>query len=98
MSGLKFPRIEMYWRKSLKVMMFSETMTHNRFYQLRSNLHIVNNLEMKDSDDKFFKVRPIFEFVRKRCKELEMEQDLSVDEQIIPFKGHHSTKQYMKKT
>ncbi|MVN25617.1 hypothetical protein GO639_10720, partial [Staphylococcus aureus] len=67
---LKFPRLSMYWNKSLKVQIFHETMSINRFYKLRTNLHCVNNLDDQNQNDKLWKVRPIFDSVLKRCKEL----------------------------
>ncbi|KAG5890134.1 hypothetical protein JTB14_027801 [Gonioctena quinquepunctata] len=41
---LKFPRLRMYWDKSLKVDIFTETITLNRFFKLRTHIHCVNNL------------------------------------------------------
>ncbi|KAG5884841.1 hypothetical protein JTB14_004259 [Gonioctena quinquepunctata] len=41
---LKFPRLRMYWDKSMKVDIFTETMTLNRFLELRTHIHCVNNL------------------------------------------------------
>lgn len=97
MGCLRFPRISMYWEKVLGIGVFLENMTRNRFYKLRTNLHLVNNLG-KDTHnkDRFHKVRPIFNAVRKRCLDLEREQKLCVDEQICPFKGQLNVKQYVK--
>lgn len=47
-------------------------------------------------EDKLYKVRPIIESVRRRCLELKLEEQLCVDEQIVPFTGHLSIKQYIK--
>jgi hypothetical protein len=54
-------------------------------------LEIPNN-----NKDRYVKVRPVLESVRKRCKELPLEENLSVDEQIIPFKGKLNIKQYIR--
>lgn len=93
---LKFPRLSMYWNKSLKVQIFHETMSINRFYKLRTNLHCVNNLDDQNQNDKLWKVRPIFDSVLSRCKELDVEKNVCVDEQMVPFKGHSNIKQYIK--
>jgi hypothetical protein len=57
----------------------------------------VDNLE-KSSDykDKFYKTRPLIDIVRKFCLELSMEENLSIDEQIVPFTENVSINQYMK--
>ncbi|XP_008190117.1 piggyBac transposable element-derived protein 4-like [Acyrthosiphon pisum] len=46
--------------------------------------------------DRFVKVRPMFDCVLKRCRELVKERNLSIDEQIVPFTGHLNVKQYCK--
>ncbi|KAL2082104.1 hypothetical protein ACEWY4_021922 [Coilia grayii] len=68
-----------------------------RFFQLRTNLHVVNNNERpSDNTDVFYKVRPLYDSIRKRCLELQMEENLSIDEQIVPFRGKLSVLQYVK--
>ncbi|XP_025194766.1 piggyBac transposable element-derived protein 3-like [Melanaphis sacchari] len=68
-----------------------------RFFALRTNFHIIdNNSISKENKDKFIKVRPLFDAVLKKCNSLPLEQDLCVDEQMVPFKGQLSIKQYMK--
>jgi hypothetical protein len=47
--------------------------------------------------DKFFKVRPLIETIRKQCMLKPVEENVSVDEQMIPFKGILSIRQYMPK-
>lgn len=49
-----------------------------------------------DSGDRLWKVGPFLELIRKRCLEQALEQECSVDEQMIPFKGQLSIKQYVK--
>ena len=96
-GSLKFPRVRLFWDKALRINLFHETMTRDRFFQLRSNLHCVNNLEKpEDCTDKLYKVRPIYNAIRKRCLELQLEENLCIDEQIVPFRGHLSIKQFVK--
>lgn len=72
-------------------------MSRDRFFQLRNNLHCINNLDVPNTcNDKLHKVRPLFEAIRQRCLALELEENLCVDEQMVPFRGHLSIKQYMK--
>ncbi|XP_022167869.1 piggyBac transposable element-derived protein 4-like, partial [Myzus persicae] len=50
----------------------------------------------KENSDKFVKIRPLYNSFIKRCAQLPVEQNLSVDEQIVPFKGNLSIKQYIR--
>lgn len=43
-----------------------------------------------------WKVRCLYDSIRRRCLQLPLETYLSVDEQIIPFKGQINIKQYVK--
>ncbi len=97
MGVLGFPRVRMYWSSTIKTGIFRDTMSRDRFFQLRSNLHVVNNYERPPGDtDVFFKVRPLYECIRKRCLQLQLEEELCVDEQIVPFRGKLSVLQYIK--
>ena len=71
-------------------------MTRDRFQQIKSNFHLVNNLN-KDPKDKLFKIRPLIEYLKKKFKETKMIEELSIDEQMVPFKGISSLKQYVPK-
>lgn len=80
---LKYPQI-----KNVLGEQFENWNFHSdRFFQLRSNLHMVNVLEDHDPNDRIWKFRLMFDAVRSRCLELDLEQQLWVDEQIIPFHG-----------
>lgn len=97
MGCLKFPRLSLFWSNSLGLPFFYQHMSRNRFSAIRNHLHLVDNrLRPDDCVDKLFKVRPIIEAVRQRCLQHELEENLCIDEQIIPFKGRLSFKQYIK--
>lgn len=97
MGSLKYPRARMYLEDEFRVSLICNTMTRNRFFQLRSNLHIINNESIPlGNKDKFIKVRPLYDLIKKKCNSLPKERNLSIDEQMVPFKGHLSVKQYMK--
>jgi len=97
MGALKFPRIRMYWEDKTRIKIIADKMNRNRFFSLRSHFHVINNVDIpKNNNDKFIKVRPLFDRIKKTCLELTVEKCLSVDEQIVPFKGHLSVKQYIR--
>ena len=64
--------------------------------------HFNNNDEMKAKHDPnydpLFKVRPLLDSLREQLKKVEQGERQCIDEQMIPFKGRSSLKQYLKKT
>lgn len=90
MGVMKMPRVSMYWEAGMDIGIFQNTMPRDRFFQLRSHLHLVNNLEKPaDNNDVFFKVRPLYDGIRNRCLELPLEENLCVDEQMVPLGGEN---------
>lgn len=97
MGYIKLPRVRMYWSPVINLQMFKNQMTCDRFFQLRNNLHIVdNNTRPNDCSDKYFKVRPLLNTIRHRLLQFEVGENVSIDEQIIPFNGRLITKTYVK--
>ncbi|XP_060840869.1 piggyBac transposable element-derived protein 3-like [Rhopalosiphum padi] len=97
MGVLKFPRIRMYWENNTRIHIIANTMNRNRFFSIRSHFHVINNMDIPTNNhDKFIKVRPLYDRIKKACLKLRTEKYLSVDEQIVPFKGHLSVKQYIR--
>lgn len=44
MGVFKYPRIKLFWNQLYGMQEIMATMTKNRFFQLRNNLHVVDNL------------------------------------------------------
>lgn len=95
MGNLKFPRARLYWDQVLGVSIIKDTMTFNRFSKLRNTIHLVDITARGDETDRMWKVRELYNCLRNRCRELQTETNLCVDEQIIPFKGQINIKQYL---
>ena len=60
-------------------------MTRDRFQQIKSNFHLVDNSK-RNPKDKLFKIKPLVEHLKK-FKSTQMIEELSIDEQTVPFKG-----------
>ena len=80
----------------------ADLMTLNRFEEILSLLHVNDNELMKKKGehgyDSLHKIRPLIKVISsnfENCSEPEL--FVAVDEQIVPFKGRHSLKVYMKK-
>ncbi|XP_061379920.1 piggyBac transposable element-derived protein 3-like [Danaus plexippus] len=92
-----YPVLKMYWENHISIPLFTNNMARDRFFELRNNLHLVDNMKKPTNcTDVFYKVRPIYNAIRSRCLEIPLEKELCVDEQIVPFTGKHSAKQYIK--
>lgn len=71
-------------------------MSLKRYKQIRRFLHFADN-SLEDTD-RYYKVRPIAEKIRKNCLLQENENKFSIDEMMIAYKGRKAgnRKQYMK--
>ena len=97
MGVMKMPRVSMHWEAGMDIGIFRNTMSRDRFFQLWSHLHLVNNLEKPaENNDVFFKVRSLYDAIHRRCLELPLEEKLCVDDQLVPFRGSLSVRQYVK--
>lgn len=56
-----------------------------RFEQIRRNLHFVDNAY--SDEDRYYKIRPFIEKIRRNCLATEEETKFSIDEMTIPYKG-----------
>ncbi|KAM7291292.1 piggyBac transposable element-derived protein 3 [Ixodes scapularis] len=96
MGTLKFPRIRMYWQTATQIPVVSEAMSVNRFFKLRSALHITESSSPRSPTDKFWKVRPLLDAIRERCLTLPPCERNSIDEQMVPFTGRVAAKQFVR--
>ncbi|XP_054720937.1 piggyBac transposable element-derived protein 3-like [Uloborus diversus] len=96
MGALKIPQARMYWAKhTVVVPLVCESMKRDRFFEVRSNLHFVDDNDSIDKKDKLWKVRPMLDTVQKAFLELPKSNHLSIDEQMIPFSGKCVARQYV---
>lgn len=99
MSYLGYPRISMYWVVGTRVAEIAEKMSRRRFFSIRNALKLVvdddvpNDMKTKDT---FWKIIPLLETVRAGCLLNPRTQKVSIDEQIVPFYGQTSMKQYIR--
>ena len=90
MSTIGYPRLRMFWQKSLRISAVADVISRTRYFQIRSNLKVVIDLDVPDemkAVDRLWKVRPIMDRVRVRCLQQDRCRDVSVDEQMISFSG-----------
>ncbi|KAK0136549.1 PiggyBac transposable element-derived protein 3 [Merluccius polli] len=101
MSNVRYPRSRMYWSSEtgLRLDLISDAMPVNRFEQILSYMHFVDNYSLDpENADRFAKVRPVLDGLKKTFHSaLDPEEFQSVDEMMIPYKGRLSIKQYIPK-
>ena len=95
MENSKYPRIRMYLGRSIRVSLIGGTINLNCHFNLCSNLDVVSQRDLvPENNGRFWKVNPVIEAVRKRYKELLLEEYKSIDEQMIPFTDRMPAKQF----
>jgi len=92
------PRRRMYWEQSTDVHneAVAGALSLNRFEEILRYLHLADNTEL-DPNDKIAKIRPLFDHLNKQyLKYWPVEADLDIDESMVPYYGHHSSKQFIR--
>ncbi|XP_049799919.1 piggyBac transposable element-derived protein 3-like [Schistocerca nitens] len=87
--------VRMYWKTTNRIPAVADVMSRSRWEQLKLGLHFNDN-ETIDQADTLYKIRPFLEPLVENFRRIPMSEKLSVDEQMIPFKGRHTLKNYVK--
>lgn len=98
MSRLGYTQVKMYWMKRKRVPLTANSMSWDRYFQLRSRLKVVSDLNITDEEknqDRLWRVRPLIAEVLKECHKLPHEELASIDEQMIPFSGRMQLRQFL---
>ena len=99
LSGyVRVPRWRMFWEVGSESYNESvaKAMRRNRFEQIKQNIHCSDNEKLKPND-KFAKVRPLIDLLNKRfLTYASMNQEMSIDESMLPYYGKHGAKQFLK--
>lgn len=95
------PGISDYWSTSplLKGSIFNSVMSRNRFQSILQFLHFANNSHFDPNDpdrDRLYKVRPVVDYLVNKFKTVYIPEDhISIDEELLLWKGNLSFKQYI---
>ena len=90
MGCISMKRLRMYWQRSTRIPVIADCMPRDRFFKLRNHFTVVDNNLFTDeakAADRFWKVRPFMERMRRACLTLPREGNMSIDEQLISFTG-----------
>uniref|UniRef100_A0A669E9M9 PiggyBac transposable element-derived protein 3 n=1 Tax=Oreochromis niloticus TaxID=8128 RepID=A0A669E9M9_ORENI len=69
-------------------------MTLNRWEAIKRSLHINNN-EGQEQVDPLYKIRPLVTHLTSKLVSIPISEKLTIDEQMVPFKGRNRLKQYL---
>ena len=102
MGVIKLPIRRMYRNSKTRVDFIASSVSINRFDEIISVLHFNDNNNLPDRNsplyNKCFKIQPLIDHFREKFSLIvNFETSMSVDEQIVPFKGSHSLKRYFPK-
>ena len=96
MSIYGLPRTEMYWGNETRISQVAGVMSRNRWQAIKTNIHLNDNSTSDQTTDKLIKLRPFLYSLSNNLQKIPIGEKVCVDEQIIPFKGRHSLKVYVK--
>lgn len=89
-----------YWSNTedLGIKLVKEAMSKKTYIELKRYLHFQDNsAAASNNHDKGFKVRPLINLVNKKFQQFGVfEKDLSIDEMMVKYFGHHPIKQFIK--
>ena len=104
MGLVQLPSINDYWKRDpiFHYQPIASKISRNRFFDIHRFLHFTDNSSLlthgHPNYDRLGKVRPILNYLNNKFSSLFTPgRDQSIDEAMIPFKGHSSMKQYMPK-
>lgn len=92
------PRERMYWNRDedVKIPFVSSKMSRKRFLEIKKFIHLADN-DAVVASDKLYKVRPFLSALNKSFQQFGIFcKFLSVDEEMVPYYGHHSAKMYIR--
>lgn len=98
-SGIhQVPQTDLYWSEQpvFRCDIIKAAMNRDRFRAIKSYFHVCNNSEINASD-KFAKVAPLNNMLNEKFMQFGIfAHHLSIDEQMIPYYGRHSAKQFIR--
>lgn len=99
MGVIDLPAYEDYWAANTRIEQVASLMPVKRFKLLRRYIHFNDNTQLtEDTNDRYYKVRPLIEKVRKNFRKYHTENSYSIDETMVAYKGTRAgnLRQYIK--
>lgn len=87
MGVFNFPSLEDYWHHESRFSVIADIMPKKRFQLFRQFIHFSDNQQCNESQDRFKKIRPLFDMLREQCLQIPSTNKHSVDEVMVAYKG-----------
>ena len=95
MSVTRMSRARMYWSQTMRLPKIADVMPLARWETVKRLLHINDNdTRPDDCTDRLYKIRPFIDAVSNMVRSVMPGEKMSIDEQVIPFKGKSRLRQY----
>ncbi|MGH0141837.1 UNVERIFIED_CONTAM: hypothetical protein FKN15_029653 [Acipenser sinensis] len=97
MGVVRMPSMDDYWAEGTRYPKIADVMPIKRFKCLSRFIHFQDNETSDPAQDRLCKVTPVLEHIRKKCLEIDSENQFSIDEMMVPYKGTKagSLRQYL---
>ena len=93
------PQQKLYWsqREDIGIEFVKSCFSRDRFLQIKSVLHVVDNDTVSDDPRKDFKVAPLYDLLNSNFLKFGIHDEfVCVDEQMVKYFGHNSLKQFIR--
>lgn len=98
MGIAELPSVDDYWAMETRVPQVANLMSSKRFKLLKRFVHFNDNAQIPGNNDRFFKVRPLFNYLVTAFRREPETPKQSVDEVMVAYKGKTAgnLRQYIK--
>ncbi|XP_072384727.1 uncharacterized protein [Diabrotica undecimpunctata] len=86
MGIIRMPSFEVYWLINTRYSIIADVMPIKRLKKLRRLIHFQDN-SVNANQDRLFKIRYLLERIRSNCNKTVGENQYSIDEKMISYKG-----------
>ena len=87
MGVVPMPSLDDYWAIKTRVPQVANLMSSKRFRLLRRTIHFNDNSQIASTVDRFYKIRPVMNTLRKEFLKVQQTPKQSVDEVMVGYKG-----------
>lgn len=92
----RLPQRRLYWENEddVKVSFITNNLQRDTFDKFMKIMHLADNMAI--DEDKYYKVRPLFDICNRNFKKFPLSTVLCIDEHIVKYYGRHGTKKFIR--
>lgn len=81
------PSVDDYWAVKTEVSQVADYMSKNRFKEIKRTIHFNDNRKLEGNQDRFCKIRPVFDLATKEFLKVPATPVNSIGEVMVTYKG-----------